>query len=400
MTSTRGRIIVVGNPPFRPAGGGVLAGRLLDLLPAAGYTVGVVYPIYRDRPDWRARFRERYPHIEVFWYEMPELTDIFAGIAPGQLALQTRGIAAGLRHFISGRRPDLVNLHKESSIWGVPPLLRAHRLPFLATLHGNLVAMLNGATENARPAKWIEAYRQADLVTCCAEHMAVRLRAAGLTNTVTVRNGVDVACFRPRPRPLALAGALGVAAADIVVLHASDLKSVKRPLDVVRGFAHAARLDRRLRLLFVGASYMRRSRDAVAVEAERLGVADRVRIIGWVEPEAMPDYHALADMTVQASASEGLSLTCLEAMASGRALIASDIPAARELIRDGVEGLLFPLGDTDALGRAIRAAAADPALRERLGRAARDRVTADFLQSEMERGQLAAIDRVIEAARG
>ncbi len=118
---------------------------------------------------------------------------------------------------------------------------------------------------------------------------------------------------------------------------------------------------------------MQQSRDALTAEAKRLGIAERVKITSWVEPRAMPDYYALAGITVQASASEGLSLSCLESMASGRTLIASDIVAARELVRDGVEGMLFPLGDVGALARAIQAAAGDRALRARLGTAARAR---------------------------
>ncbi len=395
MTQKIGNIVIIGNSPFRPAGGGIMAGHVLRFLRSAGHTVRAIYPIYRDKPEWREQFCQIYPHVEAFWYEVPCLVDVFAGFAAKDLALQARGIEVGLRLFLADQRPDLIFLHKESSIWGISPLLLEQGLPFLATLHGNLLAMLNGATENARAGEWLEAYRQANLVTCCAEHMTTRVRAAGLTNTTTVRNGVDIERFRPHPRPQKLVNELGVAADDIVVLHASDLKSIKRPLDIVRGFAAAFHHDRRLRLLVIGASYMQKSRDALTAEAQRLGVAERVRITGWIERQAMPHYYALADMTVHASASEGLSLTCLESMASGRTLIASDIPAARELISDGVDGMLFPLGDVDALGRAIVTAASDRTLRARLGAAARERVAANFSLSQMGERLLTAIDRLL-----
>jgi glycosyltransferase involved in cell wall biosynthesis len=395
-TQKIGNIIIIGNSPFRPAGGGILAGHVLRLLRSAGHSVRAIYPIYKDKPEWREQFSQVYPHVQAFWYEMPRLVDVFAGFAAEDLALQARGIELGLRHFLTDQPPELIYLHKESSIWGITPLLVEQGLPFLATLHGNLLAMLNGATDNTQAERWLSAYRQADLVTCCAEHMAVRVRAAGLTNITTVRNGVDTEQFRPQPRPRKLATDLGIAPDDIVVLHASDLKSIKRAQDIVRGFAVALRHDPRLRLLIVGASYMRMSRDTLKAEAQRLGVAERMQIVGWAERQTMPHYYALADMTVQASASEGLSLTCLESMACGRTLIASDIPAARELIRNGVDGLLFPLGDVAALGRAIGAAASDPSLRARLGAAARERIAAHFSLDQMDERLLTVISGLLE----
>lgn len=373
-----------------------MAGHLLRLLQSAGHSVSVIYPIYSDTPEWRERFVQSYPHVQAYWYEMPHLVDVFAGFATEYLALQARGIETGLRHLLTDRRPDLIYLHKESSIWGMTPLLLEQGLPFLVTLHGNLLAMLNSATDHTQVGCWLDAYRQADLVTCCAGHMAERVRAAGLTNIATVRNGVDSERFRPQPRPRKLANELGIASDDIVVLHASDLKSIKRAQDIVRGFAVALRRDPRLRLLMIGASYMRTSRDTLKTEAQRLGVAERVQVIDWVERQAMPQHYALADMTVHASASEGLSLTCLESMACARTLIASDIPASRELIRNGVEGLLFPLGDVDALGCAIGAAANDPALRARLGAAARERVADHFTLGQMDERLLTVISSLLK----
>src|SRR5262249_10474991 len=62
---------------------------------------------------------------------------------------------------------------------------------------------------------------------------------------------------------------------------------------------------------------------------------------------------------------------CVEAMASGRPLVASDIAPARELIRDGETGLLFPLGDDEALAQRLRSLLTDPDRRAALGRRAR-----------------------------
>jgi glycosyltransferase involved in cell wall biosynthesis len=85
-----------------------------------------------------------------------------------------------------------------------------------------------------------------------------------------------------------------------------------------------------------------------------------------------------ADAFVLPSLSEGVSNALLEAMAHGLPCIATDIPGNADLIRDRETGLLVRTGDADALARAMLELAADPALRERLGRAARTLVEERF----------------------
>ncbi|CAO4165013.1 Glycosyltransferase family 4 protein [Methylorubrum populi] len=71
---------------------------------------------------------------------------------------------------------------------------------------------------------------------------------------------------------------------------------------------------------------------------------------------------------------EGLPRTLLEAASCGRAILTSDVPGCRDLVRDGIEGLLVPPGDVAALTAALTRLAADPALVARMGEAARARI--------------------------
>jgi glycosyltransferase involved in cell wall biosynthesis len=73
---------------------------------------------------------------------------------------------------------------------------------------------------------------------------------------------------------------------------------------------------------------------------------------------------------------EGLPRTLLEAAACGRALVASDVPGCRSLVRDGVEGLLVPAGNAPALADALARLSGDPAQVASLGAAARMRIEA------------------------
>src|SRR5215211_4329217 len=90
---------------------------------------------------------------------------------------------------------------------------------------------------------------------------------------------------------------------------------------------------------------------------------------------------------------EGLPRTLLEGAACGRALVTTDVPGCRRLVRDGIEGLLVPPGDAAALAGAFAALAADPALVARMGAAARARVLDGFT----ERDVMAAVKRVYAA---
>jgi glycosyltransferase involved in cell wall biosynthesis len=81
---------------------------------------------------------------------------------------------------------------------------------------------------------------------------------------------------------------------------------------------------------------------------------------------------------------EGLPRSLVEAAAAGRPIVATDVSGCREVVHDGEEGLLVPLGDAEAAAQALARLAADPALRARMGAAAnarfRQRFTAEAVR--------------------
>jgi glycosyltransferase involved in cell wall biosynthesis len=82
---------------------------------------------------------------------------------------------------------------------------------------------------------------------------------------------------------------------------------------------------------------------------------------------------------------EGLPKTLVEAAAAGRPIVASDVTGCREVARDGVEGLLVPLGEVEAAAQALVRLAGDPALRARLGAAAHARFMEHFTEAAVIR---------------
>lgn len=101
-----------------------------------------------------------------------------------------------------------------------------------------------------------------------------------------------------------------------------------------------------------------------------------VRWLGHVED--MPRLFAGVDVVALPSYREGLPKGLIEAGACERALITTDVPGCREVVSDGVDGLLIPARDARALADAIRRLDDDPALRVRLGKAAREKVRSEF----------------------
>lgn len=97
----------------------------------------------------------------------------------------------------------------------------------------------------------------------------------------------------------------------------------------------------------------------------------------------------------QVNHAAGLSLV-LDAMALGRPVICSDIPAVRDYIADGVTGVLAPPGDAAALRDAIAAVAGDRAYAEALGRAARARYEEQFTFAAFARRVYGVLERAVE----
>lgn len=123
-------------------------------------------------------------------------------------------------------------------------------------------------------------------------------------------------------------------------------------------------------------------------DAARRGLGDRVRFLGFRDD--VPDLVAAAQFVVLASRYEGLPLSLLEAMAAGRAVVATDIPGTRELVHDGETGLLVPPDDPAALAAAVARLRDDAALRERLAVAGRAHVRAAHSSRAMADAVLAA----------
>lgn len=101
------------------------------------------------------------------------------------------------------------------------------------------------------------------------------------------------------------------------------------------------------------------------------GLQHRVEVPGWVGRDTVIDLIVNSDILVLPSHDENLPMSVIEGMGAGLAIVATPVGAVPDIIDDGKTGLLVPPGDAEALAAALRRLIEDPALRERLGTAAR-----------------------------
>jgi glycosyltransferase involved in cell wall biosynthesis len=184
-----------------------------------------------------------------------------------------------------------------------------------------------------------------------------------------VPHGVDLDRFRPTPPP---------ARTESRLLAVGRLVE-KKGLDVL--VEATARLQTPVRLRVVGDGP---ERARLAAAAKRAGVAASVELAGSLAHEHLPDEYAAADIVVVPSVQghdgdrDGLPNVVLEAMASGRPLVASAVGAIPAAVEDGKTGVLVAPRDPDALAAAVDGLMRAPQLRRRLVTAARRRVEQEF----------------------
>jgi glycosyltransferase involved in cell wall biosynthesis len=204
-----------------------------------------------------------------------------------------------------------------------------------------------------------------------------------------IPNGVDTDRFRAgRPLP-SLRRELGIPDGAPVVAFVARLAPEKGLGLLVEVTARLAATVPGVRLLVAGDSAWRAPLEAAFARPRVAGV---VRILGYVR-EVERVYDA-ADVVISTSTSEWCSNTLLEAMAMGRAVVATAVGGTREIVHDGEDGVLVPPGSARAFAASVAALLADERTRARLGAAAVARMRSDW---SMQR-QVARIADVIRWA--
>ena len=192
-----------------------------------------------------------------------------------------------------------------------------------------------------------------------------------------IPRGVDTNKFKPEDQPAhEWRKKLELADSDILVGCVANLLPVKGHPTLIQT---ASGLEN-IHILVAGKTLDDAYYAQLVDLSNRLGISHRVHFIGDVKN--MPPFLAEIDIVILPTWNrwrrEGCPVALLEAMACAKTCIATDVPGSRDIIEDGISGLLVPPEDSEALARSILRLAMDPDLRTRLSAAARQRVVQHY----------------------
>jgi glycogen(starch) synthase len=235
----------------------------------------------------------------------------------------------------AARDADLVHAHWLPAGWVAARTGR----PFVVTLHGTDMVLAERVPALAR-----SVLRRARVVIAVSSTIAASARGLGAGDVRVIPNGVDL----PR-RP-------GQETEPPQVLYAGRLSEEKGVLELVEA-AHG------LPLVIVGDGPLRKR-----IPSAR----------GFVSRDELERLYAAAAVVACPSRREGFGVTCLEAMAHGKPVVATAVGGLLDLVVDGETGVLVPPRDLHALRSALERLLTDGDLRTRLGTAARERARSSF----------------------
>ncbi|MDQ3671151.1 MAG: glycosyltransferase family 4 protein, partial [Actinomycetota bacterium] len=247
----------------------------------------------------------------------------------------------------AARDADLVHAHWLPS--ALPAL--ATRKPFVLQLWGTDVELARRARWAARWLVW-----RASLVLCPSHALAEEARKLGAREARVVPSGVRLpADVVPPDEPPHV----------LYVGRLSEEKGIVELLEATDGLSRVVVGDGPLRHLVPDA-------------------------VGFVAPSALGPYYERAAIVVCPSHREGYGVAAREAMAYGRPVVAAAVGGLVDAVEDGVTGLLVPPRDAAALRAALERMLGDPQLRERLGRAGRERAAQELSWSASTEATIAA----------
>lgn len=202
---------------------------------------------------------------------------------------------------------------------------------------------------------------QADLYMACSQHEAEELARMGLpaARVRVVPLWIETDWIAQLPARLS-----GNALRRPLLLYIGQLTRRKGPDLVVE--AMPAVVARYPEAEFAFVSHNPAEQAVLQARAEELGVANNLRFLGQVTEEDKIALLRACDAYLLPTRYEGFGLPLLEAMACGAPIVSSDIPVVREIVQDGVNGLLVPREDSGALAAAVLRLLEDGELRGKL----------------------------------
>jgi len=304
------------------------------------------------------------------------------GMSAAPLALCAAVLPFLRRQIRDGHDFDLIDAHYfyPDGI-GAVLLGRALDRPVIVTARGS---DLNVIAQHAVPLRWIRwAARHADGLVAVSSGLKRRLVELGIgaDRVRVLRNGVDLALFHPRDREAARA-TLGLTRPSVLAV--GNLVALKRHWLMLEAISHLPQVE----LVIVGEGPERTRIENLARERK---VADRVRLLGRVPQDRLPEIYSAADLLLLVSTHEGWPNVLLESMACGTAVVVSPMDGIADIVGTADAGRILADVSPNGLAVAIRELLAAPP-----SRAATRLYAEQFDWQSTTDGQLALFLEILE----
>jgi glycosyltransferase involved in cell wall biosynthesis len=290
-----------------------------------------------------------------------------------------------LRKAIRRLRPEVVHTHSSKAGIVGRAAAWAERVPAVVhTIHGLPFGPSETPLKNrlyVASERW--AARRCHAIVSVCDAMTEQALAAGVGRPEqyqTVYSGMEVEAFlNPARGRDEVRRELGLAGDEVAFGTVARLFERKGHEDILAAAPFVLAANPKVRFVFVGDGILR---DKLIAEAEQLGVRHAIHFTGLVPPARIPELLNAVDAVVHPSLREGLARVLPQSLIVGRPVISYDVDGAREVVLPET-GVLLPPRSIEGLISAVLRLAADPALRDAMGREGRRRFADQFRHETM-----------------
>ena len=350
--------------------------------------LSVVLAYIRDIRDQEFKISEKARDLGVTYHE-----------------IQERGkfdprVLRAIRELVQRYNINLIHAHDHKTdlfAYLLRCRLRHKRIALVTTAHGWTISGIKGSLYRRLDMLLM---RRFDRLIAVSQATKALMVASGIPDHLisVVYNGIDTETWVSSHGQGNLREELGLKQAFPVVGYVGRLTAEKDLGTWLRAAAMLATWSPHARFILVGEGRDHAIEDQFRAMAKSLGISERVLFLGY-RADLLRVYSTF-DLFMQASLTEGLSNTLLEAMAMGLPVVTTAVGGSTELVLDGETGILRQPGDPSGLAKALHALAGDPALRRRMGEAARQRIERSFSFAERLKRIEDLYEQVVTQAHG
>jgi glycosyltransferase involved in cell wall biosynthesis len=340
----------------------------------SGDVLGTEYQVLELSKELVKRGHEVY--IVRRWYGSPKVEEIqrikVINVASPKLRSSTIGDAINEVVFskyaareVKRIKPDILNLTAKYSSYSVckldiPTIHTTHTIPS-GLLPSGLAPLRRGILGNLHPTRWLESriYSNCDAIVVLNEELRQYLSNRGF-KAIFIPNGVEIESYVPNYSD------------DGYIYFAGRLVKSKGLQYLIKAYSLlGSELQDQFELVIGGFGSEKENLENLA---SKLGIKDRITFLLWLSNLNFIKKIASCSVFVLPSLFETFGIVLIEAMASGKPVIASNIPGPNEIITHGKDGFLFETGNVSRLKKYLELLLEDAELRKRIGENARKTV--------------------------